>query len=73
MAKIGVPLGVHITAQNLTARTEKLTLTVGRSDDFSYAGLSKTEDAVSQAILPYTRKHALPPVYTCTTQTNLVL
>ena len=46
MAKVGVPLGVYITAQNLTARSETLTLTVGRSDDFSYAGLAQAEDAV---------------------------
>ena len=46
VARAGTPIGVKVVLENRTGRTETLSLGVGRSADFSLAGLSETQCSV---------------------------
>jgi len=46
VARAGAPIGVKVVLENRTGRTETLSLGVGRSADFSLAGLSETQCSV---------------------------
>lgn len=51
VAAIGVPIDLQVIIENRTSRTETLSLAVGRSDDFAFAGLEETQCAVRRCLL----------------------
>jgi hypothetical protein len=50
VACAGVPISVQVVIENRTSRTETLSLAVGRSNDFAFAGLGETQCAVRRTI-----------------------
>ena len=46
VASIGVPISLQLVIENRTSRTETLSLAVGQSDDFAFAGLEETQCSV---------------------------
>ena len=54
---IGAPIGVQVIIENRTGRTETLSLTVGQSDAFAFAGLEETQCAVRRTCISLARAH----------------
>ena len=48
VACTGVPMTVHVVIENRTSRTETLSLAVGRSANFAFAGLGETQCSVRE-------------------------
>lgn len=65
VASIGVPISLQVIIKNCTSRTETLSLAVGQSDDFAFAGLEETQCSVRRGTQSCTFMRSCSAVLIC--------